>query len=324
MKIFVTGASGFVGGAVAEAAVKRGDEVVAMSRSERSDDKIRALGAEPVRCSLDDISSEHMKGCDAVVHAAAYVEEWGSREDYWIANVTGTQNVLAAAKEAGVKRFVHIGTEAALFRGQPMRNIDESYPYPASTPFLYSETKREAEKLVLAANEDGFETVSLRPRMIWGPKDQSILPAVLDMIEQGKFMWVDKGRAVTNTTHIYNLRHAIFLALDMDKDIGGEAFFVTDDEVHTFKVFLGELLKTQGVVRQFGSIPGWLVRGLAFCIEVPWRMLGIKSAPPMTRFGVNIMSRDCMLDIGKAKRVLGYTPVIDVEAGLRGMERLER
>lgn len=324
MKLFVTGASGFVGGAVVESAIARGDVVVAMSRSERSDEKIKALGAEPVRSSLDEISSEHMAGCDAVVHAAAYVEEWGQREDYWKANVTGTGNVLSAARGAGVKRFVHIGTEAALFRGQAMRNIDESYPYPKSTPFLYSETKMEAEKLVLAANETGFETVVLRPRLIWGPKDQSVLPAVLDMIERGRFVWIHKGRAMTSMTHIYNLRHAVFLALDTEKNIGGEVFFVTDDEVHTFKVFLGELLKTQGVVRQFGSIPGWLARGLAFCVEVPWRMLGIQTAPPMTRFGVNIFSQECTLDIGKIKRVLGYKPVIGVEAGLQGMEVLER
>ena len=322
MKLFITGASGFVGGAVTNEATARGHSVQAMSRSERSDTKIGDLGATPVRCALDHITAEHMAGCDAVVHAAAYVEEWGKRKDYWTANVEGTANVLNAAKQAGVKRFIHIGTEAALFHGQPMKNIDETYPYPKRTPFLYSETKREAEKIVLASNSESFQAISIRPRLIWGPNDQSILPALLAMIKAGRFMWIDNGQTKTHTTHIHNLCHAIFLALETEKNIGGEAFFVTDDQATTFKQFLTELLATQGVTDKFKSIPGWLVRTLALTIEVPWRLIGINAQPPMTRFAANIMSRECTLNIEKIKRELGYNPVINIKKGMEPMPKL--
>lgn len=165
MNIFVTGASGFVGGAFVKAAVAR-HAVTAMSRSEKSDAEIAALGAAVVRCSLDDVTADAMRGADAVVHCAAYVEDWGPWRDYWRYNVDATKRMLRAARGAGVKRFVHIGTEAALFYGQDMRDVDESYPLALHSPFPYSRTKAYAEQAVRAASDPqhGFETIVVRPR----------------------------------------------------------------------------------------------------------------------------------------------------------------
>ncbi len=325
MQIFLTGASGFIGGAVARRLIKDGHSVRAMSRSERSDEKIRAVHAsiEPVRCSLGAVAAEHLQGCQGVVHSAAYVEQWGSRQDFWEANVTGTEQMLAAARAAGVRRFVHVGTEAALFYGEHMRDIDETEPYPPRrSPYLYSETKMEAEKRVLAANDPGanFATISVRPRMVWGPGDETILPEILQMIEAGSFLWIDGGRAKTSTSHIDNVVEGIVLALE--KGRGGEAYFITDDEIHSFRDFLGGLVATQGVAVPEKSMPGGLVRFLARIIEGTWRLFRIRKAPPLTRFAADITSRDCTLRIDKAKRELGYAPVISVERGLAEMPKL--
>lgn len=321
MKIFVTGASGFVGGAFTRAAVKQGHEIRAMSRSEKSDATIRELGAEPRRCSLGAVDPEHIRGCAAIVHSAAFVEQWGTRKQFWEANVAGTEQLLKTARQAGVKRFVHVGTEAALFHGQDLQDIDESYPYPRRTPFLYSETKAEAEKRVLAANEPGvFETVSIRPRLVWGPGDQTILTAVKEMVAKGGFMWMDGGRAPTSTTHIANLVHALLLALEAGR--GGEAYFVTDDEVTSFREFLTAYLGTQNIALPDKSVPGWLARGLAAGLEGIWRMLFIKSAPPLTRFAAAITSRECTLNIDKIKTEMNYRPLISVVEGMRKMPQL--
>ncbi len=321
MKLFITGASGFVGGATAKEAVLRGHEVTAMSRNSNSDSKLGAFGATPVSCSLDDISADHLKGCDAVVHAAAFVKQWGTREEFWSANVTGTENVLKAARDANIKRFIHIGTEAALFRGQPMLNIDESTPYPESTPYLYSETKREAEKRVIQANSESMQTVSIRPRMIWGPGDQALLPVLVDAIHAKRFVWIDNGRELTNTTHINNLVHAIFLALETDKKIGGELFFVTDNEEWTFKNFFSRLLETQGIKVDVSSVKGWMARTVAFIDEYRHHLLRKKTSPALTRFGANILSRPCTINIAKIRMELGYEPIISVEKGLAEMSR---
>ena len=318
MKIFVTGAAGFVGGAFTTAAVKAGHDVRAMSRSEKSDGVIREFGAEPWRSNLGALEIDHLLGCHAVVHSAAFVEQWGTREQFWNANVVGTEQLLKTARAAGVKRFVHVGTEAALFHGQEMPNIDETYPYPEHTPFLYSETKAEAEKRVLGANETGvFETISIRPRLVWGPGDKTVLAAVKEMVAKGGFMWMDGGQARTSITHIDNLVEALMLALEIGR--AGEAYFVTDDENMTFREFLTSYLKTQGVRLPDKSIPGWLARAAAAGLEGVWKALPLRSAPPLTRFAASITSRECTINIDKIKRDMGYRPVITVAAGMKSM-----
>jgi hypothetical protein len=316
MKIFVTGASGFVGGAAATA-LAPGHEVVAMARSERSADRVRATGATPVTCELGRVAPEHLAGCDAVVHAAAFVESWGTRDDFWTANVEGTQQLLDVAKRSGVRRFVHIGTEAVLFAGQDMHDIDETYPYPAHTPFLYSETKAEAERRVLAANGPTFTTISLRPRFIWGPGDLTILEATKEMVADGRYMWIDGGQARTSTVHIHNVVRAIELALE--HGTGGEAYFITDDEVHTFRDFMTRYAATAGIDLPARNLPGWAARALATVLETVWRTLGLGGQPPLTRFVACLMSSECTLRIDKARHDLGYAPVVSVDAGLEAL-----
>ncbi|HFA47724.1 MAG TPA: NAD-dependent epimerase/dehydratase family protein [Bacteroidetes bacterium] len=321
MKIFITGASGFIGGAIAKQ-LKEKHEIYAMARSEGSAEKIRQLGATPVQCSLKHVKKEDLHNCDLIVHAAAYVEAWGTRQQYWEINVEGTQQLTEVAKEAGVKKFIHISSEATLFYGQPMDNIDETYPYPKRTPYLYSETKAEAEKIVIAANLPGvFETISIRPRMVWGPGDRTVLPEVKKMIAAGSFMWVNNGAALTSTTHIYNLVKGVELAIEKGK--GGEIYFITDDEIVTFKKFLTDMLATQNIVPPNKSIPGWLLSFMAYVIEKTWRLFGIKKEPPITRFAADIIAVNCTINIGKAKRELGYKPVISIAEGMEEMKNIK-
>ena len=319
MKIFITGASGFVGGAATQL-LKKEHQVVAMARSESSEAKVKALGAIPVRCALGEVELEHLESCDVVIHSAAFVEQWGTREQFWKANVEGTSQLLEVSKKAGVKRFILIGTESALFHGQHMRDIDETYPYVSKTPFLYSETKAEAEKLVLKANdsEKDFFTLSIRPRMIWGPGDLTILPEVKSMVESGQFVWLNKGMAQTSTTNIENLTHAIELALTKGK--GGEPYFVTDGPPCSVKEFITKLMATQNVTMPEKSIPGGVARSLAFLIEGVWKIFRIRKEPPLTRLAACLMSRDCTIKMDKAEADLGYTPVVSLDEGMKRLK----
>lgn len=316
MKIFLTGGSGFVGGAFIKAHAKT-HEIVAMSRSEKSDAAIKALGITPIRSSLNAVEPTHLEGCDAIIHCAAYVEEWGPWATYEMMNVEGTRQLLEVAKQASVKRFVHIGTEAALFHGQHMRGIDETYPLAPDSPFPYSSTKAKAEKLVRDANDTsvGFETIVLRPRMIWGPDDQTILAVVKSMAEAGKFVWVDGGKALTSTTHIDNLVHAMNLSLT--KGEGGENYFILDDGEASIRDFFTAYLATEGVELGTKSVPGWFLRGLSNVVEPLWRTLKLKSEPPITKFTAHIMSRDGTFTDKKARTQLGYAPLISREEGLK-------
>jgi hypothetical protein len=315
MRIFVTGASGFVGGAAVRKFVAEGHDVRAMSRSEKSDDAIRALGATPVRCDLEDVTAAQIGDAEVVLHCAAFVEQWGPREAWHRFNVLGTRAVLAAAKQAGVTRFIHVGTEAALLEGQHLRAVDETYPLAPNSPYPYSSTKAQAERIVRESNAPGFETIVLRPRFIWGPGDTTLLPTIEAMAKAGKFMWINHGAARTSTTHIDNLVSAIVLALTNGR--GGEAYFVLDDGVTTMREIISGMAATRGVTLPANSVPSWLADTIGAVSEGAWRMFGLSGEPPLTRFSAMIMSRDAVLKDDKARVELGYQPVISREDGLR-------
>jgi hypothetical protein len=320
MRIFITGASGFIGGAIAQAIASE-HEVLAMSRSDKSDLRIRELGAQPVRCDLVTLEPGDIPDCDAVIHCAAYVESWGTRELTWRINVEGTERTLNAARAAGARRFLHMGTEAVLWRGQDLVDVSEDHPYPDSTPYLYSETKAEAERLVLAANDNGgMATVVLRPRFVWGPGDQTLAPEIEAMVEKGAFMWIDGGRARTSTTHIDNLVHGAKLVLE--HGVGGQAYFVTDGEVRSFREFLPELMNAYGVELGDRSMPSAIARPVATLIEGIWRTLKLSSTPPLTRHAIDLMCCDCTLNIDKIEKELGYQPIVSVVEGLRQLKEL--
>jgi nucleoside-diphosphate-sugar epimerase len=179
--VFVTGGSGFIGGRLIRRLVSEGSRVRALARSDGAADKVAAAGAEPARGDLENPAALRAgaEGCDLAFHAAAAVLEWGPREAFVRANVDGTKRVLEACREAGVQRLVHVGTEAANLAGQPLVNIDETAPLRPDSKADYSATKALAEEAVRAAGGDAFETVVVRPRLVWGPGDTTILPGVV-------------------------------------------------------------------------------------------------------------------------------------------------
>ncbi len=157
--------------------------------------------------------------------------------------------------------------------------------------------------------------------MIWGPDDQSILPAVMSMIEKGQFAWIGNGEYQTSTTHIDNLVYGVELALT--KGRGGESYFITDEEISPMKKFLSEYISTQGMQMPNKSVPKFIARGFAQLVEFTWRTFRIKRRPPLVRFSTDIMSAHCTIRTDKAKRDLGYQALVSVKDGLEKMPRLK-
>jgi nucleoside-diphosphate-sugar epimerase len=313
---FVTGGSGFIGGALIRRLVADGWTVRALARSEASAAKVQMAGAEPVMGDLDDVQAMRAgaEGCEYAFHAAASLGEWGKRDDFVKGNVNGTCNALEACRQAGVRRFVHVGTEAALLVGQPLMNADETVPLRPDSKAHYSATKAMAEQAVIAQNGDGFETVALRPRLVWGPGDTTILPALKEAVDEGRFAWLGGGKHKTSTTHVDNVVEGLVLAAT--KGTPGEAYFVTDGEPVVFRDFVTQLLDTAGVEAPKRNMPVGLARAVAAIAEGSWNLLGRTSTPPLTRLAVWLSARECTIDISKARRELGYEPVKTVEAGM--------
>jgi nucleoside-diphosphate-sugar epimerase len=290
--------------------------VRALARSETAAAKVRGAGAIPVAGDLDDIAALRTgaEGCEYAFHAAAALGEWGKREDFVKGNVNGTCNVLEACRAAGVRRFVHVGTEAALLVGQPLVNADETVTLRPDSKAHYSATKAMAEQAVLAANGDRFETVVVRPRLVWGPGDTTILPALKHAVEEGRFAWIGGGGHKTSTTHVDNVVEG--LVLGATKGRPGEVYFVTDGEPVVFREFVTDLLSTVGVEAPKRNMPAGLARVVAGIAEGTWNLLGRTSPPPLTRLAVWLSARECTIDISKARRELGYEPVKTVAVGM--------
>jgi nucleoside-diphosphate-sugar epimerase len=318
---FVTGGSGFIGGRLIGRLVGEGRRVRALARSEPSASRVEERGAEPVRGDLGDRAAlaEGARGCDVAFHLAAHLGEWGAWEDFVRDNVEGTENVLAACEKAGVHRFVHCGTEAALMAGAPLLDVDESAPLRPDSPAPYPATKAMAEREVRAAGREGFETVVVRPRFVWGKGDTTLLPEMVETVRAGRFAWVGGGGNRTATTHVDNVVEGLLLGAERGRN--AEAYFVTDGEPVVFREFVTEMLRTQGVEPPDRSLPAWTASPLARICQAAWRFLPLPGTPPMTTFRAWILTQDCTIDISKARSELGYEPVISREQGLAEMRR---
>lgn len=318
MRAFVTGGSGFVGRNLIRALVERGDEVRALARSTEAAKAVEALGAQAVRGDLDDAQAlaQGLEGCELVFHSAAYVKDWGPREVFERANVGGTNTLLGQARKAGVRRFVHIGTEA-IFAGGPMSRLDESAPIPAKHVGLYPETKAKAEALVRASNCEAMATMVVRPRFIWGAGDTSLLPGLVEKVKAGGFAWIGGGRHLTHTCHIANVVEGALLAAERGK--GGEVYFLTDGEPQEMRAFMTRMLQTQGVDPGQRELPLWLAKTSAWLVEAVWGTLRLKSEPPVTRTAVLLVGQEVTVSDAKARQALGYRAHKSIEDGLREM-----
>jgi nucleoside-diphosphate-sugar epimerase len=313
---FVTGGSGFIGGALIERLRREGWGVRALARSDGAAERVRARGAEPVRGDLDDADSLRAgaEGCEVAFHAAAALGDWGDPAEFERVNVGGTERVIAACRGAGVRRLVHVGTEAALMAGEPLVHVNEDAPLRPDSPALYPATKAKAEQRVRAANGEGLETVVIRPRFVWGRGDTTLLPTMVRAVRSGRFRWIGGGNHLTATTHVDNTVEGLWLGATVAP--AGGVWFVTDGGPVVFRDFVSRLLETQGVTPPDKSVPPAVAGALAAAFERVWRPLRRSGPPPVTRFAVWIASQECTIDISRAERDLGYRPVKTREEGL--------
>ena len=315
MKVFVTGGSGFVGGHAIRRLLADEHTVVAPVRREAACDKLRALGASSFAIDYaDPVALEQaMAGCDAVVHIAAHLKMWGPWADFVASNVTLTEQVVRAAQACGVRRLVHVSAASVVMHAPgPIRHADESSTLTQERCLPYSATKAMAESLVLTAHSDSLKTVALRPPFIWGPGD-AVDGDLGEQVRKGQFAWISQGQYLYATCHVQNLCHAISLALW--SEVTG-AFFVTDDEEVTLRDFMSQRLQASGIKSPSLSVPAsvaWLFSG---ALEKLWATGWLPGDPPLTREMVRLIGYPFSLDIGRARAVLGYTPMVSIRDGL--------
>ena len=313
---FVTGGSGYIGRNLLRRLQKEGCKANALVRSEASAEVVRALGATPV---MGDITTptplnDAMQGADLLFHLAADTSHGRVTPLQQKANQEGTRAVFAAAKAAGVSRALHLSTEAVLLSGAPLKNANETKPYPDKFAGGYSKSKALAEQAALASMETGFEVVVMRPRFVWGGDDTTALPALIEAAQSGKLAWIDGGQYLTSTTHIENVVHG--MVLTMEKGRAGEVYFITDGAALPFRDFVSRLLATQKIDVPQKQVPRWLVRTAVELGELASGLTGGRLSGPMSKQEYATLGVEVSLDIAKARKDLGYAPVVSVDEGM--------
>jgi len=324
MKALVTGGGGFLGGAIVRLLRERGDEVISYSRSRYP--VLEQLGVRQVSGDVADETAltAAAQGCDVVFHVAAKAGIWGNYEDYYRANVAGTAAVIAACRANGIKRLVATGSPSVVFDGSDVEGGDESLPYPENYKTHYPQTKMLAEKLVLGANSPELATVSLRPHLIWGPRDNHLVPRIIAKAKAGRLKRIGNRPCLVDTVYVDNAASAHLLAADRlspDSVIAGKAYFITNGEPLPLWEMVNLILAAAGLPPVKGTISPAAARFIGAACEWIWGAFKLKGEPPMTRFVASELSTAHWFDISAAKRDLGYVPEVTVEEGLKRLHK---
>lgn len=319
MIALVTGGGGFLGKAIVKLLIERGDTVRSFSRNEHP--ALTKIGAEHFRGELSDSDAvlRAADGCDTVFHVAAKAGVWGPYEEFYQANVIGTQNVIDACRQHGIKRLVYTSSPSVVFDGTDMEGVDESVPYPDHYEAFYPQTKAEAEQRVMQANDDQLATVSLRPHLIWGPEDNHLTPRILDRGAKGALRRIGTRDCLADTIYIDNAATAHLQAADqlfIGSAVSGKAYFLTQGEPLPIWDIVDRILDAGGIPPVSGTISPKLAYAVGWLLEKGYGLFGIKSEPRMTRFVAKELSTAHWFDISAARRDFGYTPGVSFDEGM--------
>ena len=329
----VTGGCGFVGAAIARALKARGDDVIVLDLAP----ECPVEGVDYRRVDITDKAAvtDACRGVDTVIHNASIVHTKQNKKDVvWAVNLGGTENMLEAAQQNGVPRFIYISSGSVVYEGKDIENGDESLPYSSVSQAPYADSKIAAEKLVLAENGKGrMATCALRPHVVFGPGDNRFMPTLLAKGRNGQLrVQIGRGVWLSDYTYVSNMTDAVLLADEaLAKDglnsiAAGQAYFITNGEPMPFWDFIRKVAARLGFPPVKYTAPKSLVYAIAAVKEGIDTLKGgtLNAEDGLTRFAIRYMCTHHYFSIEKARRELGYNPSVSVEEGIeRTCQHLE-
>jgi acetylornithine/succinyldiaminopimelate/putrescine aminotransferase/nucleoside-diphosphate-sugar epimerase len=316
----ITGATGFIGGHLAQRLVQDGHQVRCLVRASSDTSLLDSLDVEIAVGDLTSAGSltRATQGCRYVFHCGALVSDWATTEEISRINEGGTQNLLQASVDASVERFIHFSTTDVY--GYPGRAaVDETHA-PARFANWYAHTKRAAEAQVRRMEQTrGLDAVILRPATVYGPRSTDVIGEIARAMRRGNMLLVDGGRAVAGLCYVENLMDAAALALAHDA-APGHAFNVSDGLDITWKEFTDDLAEGLGYSKVRWSLPYWVANSIGFSLEHTYRLLRkttrLNVAPLLSRQAVHVLAKNQDFSNRKARDVLGWEPRVDYATGL--------
>jgi nucleoside-diphosphate-sugar epimerase len=316
----VTGGGGFLGRYIVEQLVAHGERVRVFCRGEYP--RLNELGVEVVRGDLRDAEAvaHACRGIETVFHTAAVPGVWGPWNLFYETNTLGTLRVLDGCRRHGVRKLVYTSSPSVVFDGRSHINADESLPYPDSYLCHYPHTKRLAEESVLHANGlDGLLTVALRPHLLWGPRDNHLIPRLMAKARAGRLRRVGDGKNLISMSYVENAAAAHLQAADAlaeGSPVAGKAYFINEPEPVNLWGWIDELLAIAGLPPVKKSISADAARRIGAVCETVWTFGRLPGEPPMTRFLAAQLSQSHTYSVQAAERDFGYRAIVSVEEGL--------
>jgi len=307
--IFVTGATGLVGGHVVEEALSRGFRVRALVRPSSDVRKLDEWGVEKVVGDLEDPAAlaRGVEGADWVFNCAAKVGDWGTLEEFRRLNVEALRLLLDAAADARIEKFVHVSS-LGVYEGRDHHGTDETTPPAADSLDAYTRSKTEAEALALKYHKErGLAVAIVRPGFIYGERDRTVLPKLLTNLRRGTFAYFGSGEQALNCIYAKNLVHGLFLAAENPQAVG-QVFNLTDGEPVSKRRFVGRVAELAGLPAPRRKIPLGLAKFLAGLMEGGARLRGAKNPPLINKARYKFLGLNLDYSIEKARKVLGYSP----------------
>jgi nucleoside-diphosphate-sugar epimerase len=321
MNALVTGGSGFIGSALIRRLTVLGCRVAGFSRTGRP--AYGKVDAEMIRGDLTDPGSI-MRACsgrEIVFHTAAKAGVWGPYRDYYNANVRGTENVVKACVDNGVRTLIFTSSASVVFDGTDIEGKDESLPYPERPHSHYTATKAASERCILQANSKKLRTLSLRPHLVWGQGDTHIIPGILKRAKSGKLRRIGSKNPLIDTTYIDNAVSAHIQAAhainDNPERVSGKAYFISNGEPLPLWDFINRILKAAGIPPVHIRVSEFAAVAAANIMECIYKGLRIKAEPPLIPFVVKELRTAHWFDITSARQNLGYHMEISIEEGLK-------
>lgn len=314
--VLVTGASGFLGRAVARDVLAAGHVVRTLQRRPSGVD-----GVDDVLGSVTDPETvaRALDGVDAVVHLAAKVSLSGEPADFERVNVEATGALLDAARSAGVGRFVHTSSPSVAHAGASIVGADAEPADPDHARGEYARTKALGERLALAADTDGFAVVVVRPHLVWGPGDTQLVERVVERARAGRLPLLGHGQALIDTTYVDNAASALVAALDRAPDVHGNAYVVTNGEPRPVVELLAGICRAAGVRPPAWAVPPSVAKAAGGLVERVWAAGPGRrpdaDEPPMTRFLAEQLSTAHWFDQRRTRADLRWAPAVTLDEG---------
>jgi len=305
-----------LGGHLTETLVKRGEQVRVLVRSTSKTDHLEPLGVELFHGDLGDIHSlrNATQDIDIVYHCAALAADWGSWEEFHKINVTGTRNLLQAALEKRVNKFIHISTTDVY--GYPDSPVDETAPF-RFRGWPYCDTKIKTEETVWEYyHQKGLPISVVRPLNIYGPRSTTFVLEIAELLKKGSMVHIGNGLKSAGLVYVTNVVDLILLTAGNDISTG-QAYHASDGSNVTWRQYINRLADIIGAPHPRITLPYRPAYIIGWLMEKIYGTLAVKNRPLLTRMAVELVGTDHNFSIEKAQNDLNYKPNVDYEKGMK-------